>query len=90
MRLLKVLTKQTNLTASNWSTCSCYKILESLGRNDRNQTKILNEPNKVLKLITFILNDVLRIQYFIAQWKVAQVVILIQKPDKLAPETSSW
>lgn len=52
--------------------------------------KILKElPEKVLRLITFIFNAMLRIGYFPDQWKVAQIIV-IPKPGKPPNEVASY
>lgn len=52
--------------------------------------KILKElPDKALRLITIIYNAVLRLNYYPAQWKTAQV-ILLPKPGKNLEEVTSY
>lgn len=52
--------------------------------------RILHElSTKCLKLLTMIYNAILRINYFPAQWKVAQI-IMIQKPGKKSEEIASY
>lgn len=52
--------------------------------------KILKElPDKCVRLIMYLFNAILRLQYFPMQWKVAQI-IMIQKPGKNANEVQSY
>jgi hypothetical protein len=49
---------------------------------DQNNPKILKELfKKVMIHLTYIYNDILRIEYFPKQWKRAQVIMLL-KPDE--------
>lgn len=52
--------------------------------------KVLKElSEKTIQLITFIYNTILRLEYFPAQWKVAQI-ILIPKPGKKLEDLQSY
>lgn len=52
--------------------------------------KVLKElPQKALRFITILLNAILRLEYFPAQWKVTQI-ILISKSGKEPEEIKSY
>lgn len=52
--------------------------------------KVIKElPDKAVRIMTFIFNACLRVQYFPAQWKVAQIILLL-KPGKNPEEVASY
>ena len=87
--------EQEEYPIDNVKNKEVIKIIKSLKTKkspgyDGIDGKLLKElPQKGIRFITILMNSIIRLRYFPAQWKVAQI-ILIPKPGKPTELTTSY
>ena len=67
----------------------CINIKKSPGYDKIDGVTLKYLPTKCIKLLTFIFNAMLRLEYFPSQWKCAEVIMLL-KPNKSESCLSSY